>query len=267
METVSDVMGPDNRVTFISLGWAGRYETAEQTATRLAASLPALNRVDDAVWYLIADRPQPILDAVPETPEALTAIVASHIDREDWSDTGAWANTNFGLRTDAGQMSPDLALLTAAAGTDLDGPNVVTIRLAPDYPLGAPSQAARLFVDLVRIWQPDRARLSTLSTDEHIITTRAAYLAWTSAKAYREPDPLPEEISIPFGDGTLYASRTWSVEAVTALHAALKSAGAPRYLDRPDEQDPPAFPDGFPAGLEELDSQITWGRHLDTPRV
>ena len=259
-------MGPDNQATYISLGWAGRSETPEQTAARLAASLPLLNRVDGAAWYERVSHRQPILDAVPGTPETLAALVQLRLDEEKRSERSALMKPDFTLRMDPGQMSPDLAVLSATTGASIDWVNLATIDLADGYPLGPPSQAARLFLDLVRIWQPDRARLSTGSTDEHIITTRAAYLAWASTKAYHEPDPLPQEIALPFGDGNLYASRTWSVEAVTALHDALKSAGAPRYFDRPDQQDPPAFPEAYPDGLEKLDTQIAWGPHLNTPR-
>ena len=131
----------------------------------------------------------------------------------------------------------------------------VKLQLSDDFPLGAPSEAAHWFSGLVRIWQPDHARLSNSAVQRVTGLTRAAYLSWTSVKAYTEPESA-REIRFPFGDGNLRAARVWTPDGIVALDRELAQAGAPRYSNRPTKQAPPSLPDDCPEEVAALDRAI-----------
>lgn len=129
------------------------------------------------------------------------------------------------------------------------------LNLSDDFTPGAVAAAAALFADLVRIWEPDHAQLGTTAMYAALPLTRAAFISWTSSKAYAEPES-DREVSFPSGDGVLRISRDWSVDGVMALEKDLVALGAPTASALPRVQDVPQFPDAIPPGLKDMDREV-----------
>ncbi|MCC3290359.1 hypothetical protein [Arthrobacter sp. zg-Y1110] len=258
MRTVREVLGPECRKPFISLVWEGRKESALEVARRLA---PTMSLISDRYpagsvnWYLPTDENGGGTVPVPEDPGSLESVV-----KETKATTGSEfdsSGTYLFLYEDPAQRMNPLASISVAAGFTRD--NEVTVDLPEDFPLGPPSAAARLFLDLVRIWQPDSASFMTVSAIRASMgkgcVSHAAYLAWTSAKAHEQVPAVSGEYVIPFGEGQLFVAREWTLPGIVALHDEL----GPEELGGPKVQDPPSFPDGYPTELDGLDSEILWG--------
>lgn len=258
MKSGKDIFGISSG-PFINLNWAGRGESPESAAARLAGTMSVLSVWTGLQWYRdTGDRNSSVVrfDLIPAEQQGLTELINP---RAAWARDAAPRLSSYFLSL---RSSPDpartyTALLSGSAGSEQDLSNQVKLQLADDFPVGTPSQAARWFLDLVRIWQPDRARMSSQSVEQEIGLTRAAYLSWASVKAYTEP-LSDKEIRIPFGDGALGAARLWTVEGIAALDRDLRQAKAPKASIRPSLQDPPQFPSRYPKELDSLDREVTW---------
>ena len=258
MRTVREVLGPECRKPFISLVWESRKESALEVARRLA---PTMSLISDRYpagtvnWYPPTDENGAGAVPVPEDPDSLESVV-----KETKAAMGSEfdsSGTYLFLYEDPAQRTNPLASISVAAGFARD--NEVTVDLPEDFPLGSPSAAARLFLDLVRIWQPDSASFMTISAIRASMgkgyVSHAAYLAWTSAKAHEQVPAVSGEYVIPFGEGQLFVAREWTLPGIVALHDEL----GPEEVRGPTVQDPPRFPNGYPAQLDELDGEILWG--------
>lgn len=251
MKTVKDMFGAGAGAS-IDLAWNGREEDFSSTAARLSASLVRLTELTGLQWhYDTADLQSrsAAFATVPSDPEAIAGILRQNQD-QDWGFTACTFSAL--LSAGPGTGAPTPAQIHIASGSPLDSWNRMNLDLSDDFPLGTVTDAAALFSDLVRIWQPDHAQLGTRAMYAALPTTRAAFMSWTSAKAYTEPES-DGEICVPFGDGTLRVARDWTVEAVLKLDTELKAAGAPQADNSPKTQDPPQFPSESP-DLTELAS-------------
>ena len=240
MKTVKDVFGADSGAS-INLGWNGREEDYLSSAARFSATMVRLTALTGLQWYYdTEDRRSRRANfvAVPTAPDVLAGILRDN-PHPDWGETA----TSFSalLSADPAAGLQTAARISAAVGSPPDRWNAMNLGLSDDFPLGDASEAAALFADLVRIWQPDHAQLGTTAMYASLPLTRAAYVSWSSSKAYTEPES-EKEISIPFGDGTLNIARDWTVEGIIALNGELAAAGAPKASSRPKKQDPPQFP-------------------------
>lgn len=259
MRSVGDIFGADRSDAYINLNWAGRRETPSALAGRLAATLSMLSDRTGMSWYRdTADRNSYDVnfEMVPTDPEALAEFLNTRTD-EGWTEVPPWMGFHILLRAGADRNAKTLATLSGSTASSMERRNGIHLQLADDFPFGTPSEAARWFLELVRTWQPDHARLSNAGAQAVTGLTRAAYLSWTSAMAYAEPESA-QEIRIPFGDGNLGAVRVWTPEGIVALDRELAAAGAPRYSNRPSKQTAPTFPDRLPEGLSVLDHEVTW---------
>ncbi|PPB50904.1 hypothetical protein C4K88_03330 [Arthrobacter pityocampae] len=202
---------------------------------------------------------------IPVDPGALVEMIDASFDRS----LGFRNRTLLSLflrddPSDESRTDPSLSIGVGSGST-----NNISLRLTDDFPLGSPAEAARLFVDLVRIWQPDLARFSTISAIKATMgkghVNHAGYLAWVSATAYGPEPETDRELVLPHGEGWVYVAREWTDQGVVALFEDLARGGAHRVSARPDVQNPPHIPDGYPAGLEELDRLVSWGEPGSTP--
>lgn len=261
MKTVRDVLGPDCRKPFVSLIWEGRNESALELSVRILETLQLVSsRFPDGAyqWFRgpadVGEAPT----AVPETIGELAGMVADSLDTELGSYFSQ-SHLSLFLLDGPTHLMDVPSSVTVAAGSGDSNSNRVTVDLPEDFPLGSPSDAACLFLDLVRIWQPDSAKFNTASAARAIMgrgyVSHAAYLSWTSAKAHSPASQAEGEMAIPFGDGWLYVARTWTIPAIVALHEELH----PGRTNAPEVQDPPYLPEGYPIELDGLDSQIVWG--------
>ncbi|UWX98449.1 hypothetical protein N2K95_07335 [Arthrobacter zhaoxinii] len=242
---------------FINLNWAGRVEKPETVAARLAGTMSLLSAWTGLQWYHdTGERNSTAVsyEVVPAEQQSLTGLINPRTARE--RDAAPQLSSYFmSMRSSPDPNGTYMVLLSGSAGSDQELTNQVKLQLADDFPVGVPPEAARWFLDLVRLWEPDRARLSSQSVEQEIWLTRAAYLSWTSAKAY--PEPLSDkEVRIPFGDGGLGIARTWTVEGIAALDRDLRHAGAPKASNRPPTQNQPQFPSGYPKELDSLAREL-----------
>lgn len=261
MKSVNEVFGAESPRTYINLNWAGRVERPTAIAARLSATMSVLSEWTGLQWYRdTADRmgTEVRFELVPTEVARLTQVIDSTGGNDD-EGSFSWTGFFQSLRAGSDPSSKTLAVLNGSTASIMEQRNQVKLQLTDEFPLGTPSQAAHWFLDLVRIWQPDQARLSTLALQKATGFSRAGYLSWTSSKAYTEPES-DAEILIPFGDGALRVSRTWTVDAIVQINRELEEAGAPEFSDRPAVQDPPHFPEGYPEGLDSLDHEVSWAR-------
>ncbi|WP_146070494.1 hypothetical protein [Arthrobacter sp. 08Y14] len=257
MRSVEEIFGADRSDAYINLNWAGRRETPSVLAGRLASTLSMLSDRTGMSWYRdTADRNSHDVnfELVPTGAEALAEFLNPRTD-EGWMDLPPWMGFHILLRASSDRNAKTLATLSGSTASSMERRNEIHLELADDFPLGTPSEAARWFLELVRTWQPDHARLSNSAAQRVTGLTRAAYLSWTSAIAYTEPESA-QEIGIAFGDGKLRAARVWTPEGIVALNRELAQAGAPRYSNRPTQQNPPTFPEDYPEELSTLDREI-----------
>ena len=259
MSPIREVLGPECRKPFISLIWEGRDESALEISRRLC---PTMSLITDrspagtAIWYRYTDETGEEPLTVPEAAEALGPVVEATFNSPS-SEYFSRSSLSLFLFEDAAQRSSPTTSVSVAAGSGTS--NIVTVNFTEDFPLGPPSAAARLFLDLVRIWQPDLASFSTISAVRARMGTghvsHAAYLSWTSEKAHDQAPAAEGEYMVPFGEGQLFVAKSWTLAGLLALHEEL----GPGAVKGPEVQDPPHFPDGYPAELDRLDSEIVWG--------
>lgn len=266
MKSVNEVFGAESPRTYINLNWAGRVERPAEIAARLSATMSVLSDWTGLQWYRdTADRKGTDVrfELVPTDVARLTQAIDSTGGTDDTGGAGneasSWTGFFQSLRAGSAPSIKTLAVLNGSTASIMEQRNEVQLQLTDDFPLGTPTQAAQWFLDLVRIWQPDHARLSTLALQKATGFSRAGYLSWTSSKAYAEPES-DAEVRIPFGDGVLRAPRRWTVEAIVEINRELEAAGAPEFSERPAVQDPPHFPEGYPEGLDSLDREVSWAR-------
>ena len=255
MKTVKEIFGAESRAA-ISLGWNGREEGCESSSARLSAALVLLSEKTGMSWYRDTEdlmSRKATFVVVPTSPDVLADLLQENRDLE-WGET-ATSFTAFLSSGPEGDDLPAAARIHITCGSPLDRWNKIHMALDDVFPLGSVSDAAAMFAEVVRIWQPDYARLSTSEVNSTLPLTRASYISWTSAKAYTEPE-IDGEVAFPFGDGTLRVAREWTVESIVVLNRELTEAGAPKLSKRPKKQDTPRFPDGLPAGLEALDREV-----------
>lgn len=255
MKTVKEIFGAESRAT-MSLGWNGREEGYGSSAARLSAALVLLSERTGMEWYRDTEdlmSRKATFVVVPTSPDTLADLLQENRNLE-WGET-ATSFTAFLSAGPAGHDLPTAARIHITCGSPLDRWNKVYLAFDDAFPLGSVSDAAVMFAEFVRIWQPDYARLSTSEVNATLPLTRASYISWTSAKAYTEPES-EKEVAFPFGDGTLRVAREWTVGGVVGLNQALTEAGAPKLSARPKKQDTPRFPDELPAGLEALDREV-----------
>ena len=206
---------------------------------------------------------------LPGDIEGLTALAAGKSDKNPDGTVREQGRTNIVALLLPDPEDPDLnsdAMLSVLAGTPLGLNNKLSLQLEDSFPLGTPSQASRWFLDLVRIWQPQYALLKTVlaNSTDYGLGTGAAFLSWLSTKAFGPAPDVESAVRIPFGDGALYAAREWSLNGFATLGSDLCAAGGAQILDAPKFQDPPAFPDGYPDGLDRLDELVAWGPNSTT---
>ena len=223
MKTVQEVFGPDNAEAFITLSWGARDEDAAAIAGRLQPTLAliaGLNPAESVHWYIASPEIQSELASVPSQEEALTQYVDSTFERQ-WGESNAWTTVSLELKATAAQEAPVLAALSVRAGTADPKMNSVMLDLSPDFPMGTPSRTAEWFLELVRIWQPDSALLTTQATLDEVDLgiTHAAYLAWLSAPSHDAN--VDGEIRVYDGGGILHAAKLWTVPGIVSLHKAL----------------------------------------------
>lgn len=256
MKTVKELFGEYSEDTIVGLGWNGREETQLESAARLAASMSLLSELTGLQWWRDTEPLESRTANFVTVPADVTAVeeLLREEVRFDWGETAASFSVLLSASNPA-DGAPALASLHATVGSPIDKWNKVRISLSDDFPLGSPAQATTWFAELVRIWQPDFARLTNIAVLENKVFTRASYISWTSNKAYTEPEGRMD-VRFLFGDGTLSVAREWTVEGVTALDRELAAAGAPRLSKRPKKQDTPQFPDELPEGLESLDHEV-----------
>lgn len=263
MKRAREVLDPDSRKPFITLSWAGRNESAAELAPRVEATT---NRVlaqyegAPAVWFQSpTDLGQDPVHLPCDLP-ALTDLLQDSFDRT-LGDYSSRTSLSLFIDEDPPKLDRTSTSLSLAAGSGER--NTVTLRLTEEFPLGSPSQAARLLLDLTRIWQPDSAELMTVSAARDTLGkgpyNHVAYMLWTSNKTY---DPSPEvdgEIALPHGEGRLHVAKLWTDQAVVALYEQLGQAGTVRASAESDLQDLPHVPEGYPDQLKDLDSLVSWG--------
>lgn len=267
MKTVQEVFGPDNAEPFITLNWAGRDEDAAGIARRLQPTLEliaGLYPAGSVTWYIATPDIQSELAPVPTEDEALTAYVDSTFERP-WGESNAWTTISLELKASSAQKAPALAALSVRAGSIDAKMNTVILDLSPDFPMGAPAQAAAWFLELVRIWQPDSAIFTTQATLDEVDLgmTHAAYLAWISG-AYGEDHTAAGEVTVPYGEGLLHAADEWTVRGLTKLNDALRSAGEGKSSEIPPSQSIPEFSRDVPASLHAELASIFPSDHSPT---
>lgn len=271
MTVVTDVFGPEHHKVTLFMGWEGRNETPAEIAVRLLATIRTLASLYPEGKAALHTLEGPGLNSkcrLPETLDELTDFVADRTDRLPNGEIYDEARTRFTALLLPDATSPELqsdAMIGMIVGTSLVLGNQLSVQFEDSFPLGSPSEASRWFADLVRIWQPDYALLKTsLANHTHSGTsTYAGFLSWASSKALGPSPQVNSAICLPFGDGTLYASREWTVDGIGAFVEELRNAGARSVLDIPERQDTPHLPAGYPDGLEQLDELVAWGPDLE----
>ncbi|MCQ1956335.1 hypothetical protein NNX39_07435 [Arthrobacter sp. zg-Y826] len=271
MTVASEVFGPEHEQVTLYMSWKGRGETPAGIAGRLLQTMHILANLyphGKAALCTLGRDGTGGPHRLPGDLEGLTALAAGKSNKNPDGTVREQGRTSIVALLlpdpeDAALKSD--AMLSVLAGTPLGLNNKVSLQLEDNFPMGPPSRASHWFLDFVRIWQPQYALLKTTLTNstDFGIGTGAAYLSWVSFKAFGPAPEVASAVRVPFGDGALYVAREWSLNGFAALGRDLSAAGCARILDAPKFQDPPAFPDGYPAGLDRLDDLVSWGSELD----
>ena len=243
--TVAELFTPADGCVFIPLMWGGRKETLAEVAARAAATMDALvsavpeSPVQELSWMRIAD------DGLGYTPApSTTADLKNLAPDEIGHDPGS---TSLQLLLFAGNPETGLIAsfgLSAGAEQTYLG-NSCTVTLEPAYPLGTAGEAKDLFRELVRIWQPESAILSTdrtVAEIDNLYDTYAGYTSWISLQSFGVPPRLASAAAERFGDGSLLIAADWSVEGVLRLHQELLAQRVPSLAAAADVQVVPQFP-------------------------
>lgn len=271
MTVASEVFSPEHERATLFMGWRGRGESPTEIASRLLPTMKVLTGLypeGNAAFHVLEGDSLDRSRQVPDALDALSSFAAVNSDREpngEVREKGRTRLVSILLPKPSDPVLRSDAMLTVAAGTPLALDNSISLMLEDSFPIGTPSEAARWFLDLVRIWQPEFALLKTSLTNRTYSAngTYAGYLSWASEAALGSLPEVPSAVRIPFGTGALYAARQWTVGGVGDFIEDLRRAGAASVREIPQFQSPPTFPEDYPAGLNELDEAVAWGPGLD----
>lgn len=266
MTTASEVFSPEHGQITLYMAWKGRGETSGEIAARLLPTMSVLAgrySNDSAGFYSLGGDNLESRIRLPGNLKELAVYAAGKTDQDEDGAHHENGRTRLVALLLPDPSAPDLqsdAMLSVVAGTSLGLTNKVSVQFESGFPLGTPAEAARWFLELVRIWQPEYALLKTGLTNstDYSLGTYAGYLSWVSNKAFDPVPPLASAVQIPFGDGMLYAARNWTLDGFAALSRDLAKAGAGQVLQIPKFQDPPEFPSQYPEELFRLDEQVRW---------
>ena len=270
MTLASEVFGPEHEQVSVYMAWKGRGETPTEIAERLSRTVTVLTGLypdGSAAFCTLGGADLNAPNRMPDDFEGLSDLAASKSDKNPDGTVREQGRTSLVAllmpNPETGPRSD--AMLSVAAGTPLGLNNKLSLQLEDTFPMGTPSETARWFLDLVRLWQPQYALLKTALTNSTDLGmgTNSGYLSWASTKAFGSVPEVASAVCFPFGHGVLYAAREWSIAGFATLARDLAAAGGARILDTPKLQDPPAFPQGYPGGLDRLDDLVTWGPELD----
>ncbi|GAA3291396.1 hypothetical protein ACFFON_18155 [Arthrobacter citreus] len=244
-KTVAELFTPEDGCVFIPLMWGGRKETPAEVVARAAATMEALvsavpeNAAQELSWMRIADDGLGYTPA-PSTAADLKALAAEETDRDPGPTTLQLllfsGNPETGLIASFG--------LSAGAEQTYLG-NSCTITLEQGYPLGTAEGAQALFRELVRIWQPESAILSTdrtVAEIENLYDTYAGYTSWISLESFGVPPRLESAAAERFGDGTLLTAAEWTIEGIRRMHQELLALRVPSLAAAAEVQVVPQFP-------------------------
>lgn len=267
MTLASEVFGPEHGQVTLHMEWMGRGETPAEIASRLLPTmkiLTGLHAGGRAGFYSLGGSSPDARVRLPDSLEDLTAYAAEKSDREPDGSVREQGRTSLVALLLADPSRPALqadAMLSVVAGTPLELSNYVSADFSAGFPLGSPRTATRWFADVVRTWQPEYAVLRTdLSNNpEDDRDTYAGYLAWVSAGTYGIGPEVPSAVQMPFGEGTLYVAKDWSIKGFRAFSDDLVKVGAVPLLSVPKVQNPPKFGEGHPEALASLDETVRWG--------
>lgn len=244
-QMVAELFTPEDGCVFIPLMWGGRKETPAEVAARAAATMDALasavpeNPALELSWMRIAD------DGLGYTTAPSTAADLKNMATEESErDAGP---TTLQLLLFAGNPETGLIAsfgLSAGAEQTYLG-NSCTVTFEKAYPLGTIGEAKDLFRDLVRIWQPESAILSTdrtVAEIDNLYDSYAGYASWISLESFGIPPRLESAAAERFGDGTLLAAADWTVEGVRRMHQELLTQRVPSLTAAAEVQVVPQFP-------------------------
>ncbi|MCQ1995332.1 hypothetical protein [Arthrobacter sp. zg-Y1171] len=234
---------------WLSLEWGSRKETPVRVAERILLTLPLIRKRfpdPDAQWQMSAQillvSGQKWID-IPKDPESLGALIQSPRQRDvpySKVDTGT-LKAKFSL---TGTGDPENGLFSFEISAGRSGvwgnpANEITLLPPAEFVIGSPEDARRWFGELVHIWQPETACLTTPETmtrctergtqlgvgQRSIYAPSVGYLNWFSRTGYgRLPFPL-DAATRECPDGTLIAVREWNAAAVADLYAELETMG------------------------------------------
>jgi hypothetical protein len=244
-QIVAELFTPEDGSVFIPLMWGGRKESPADVAARAAATMSALagavpeNPAQELSWMRIAD------DGLGYTPAPSTAADLKNLAAEETDRSPG--PTTLQLLLFAGNPETGLIAsfgLSAGAEQTYLG-NSCTVTLEQAYPVGTVGEARDLFKDMVRIWQPESAILSTDRTVAEIdglYDTYAGYTSWISLESFGVPPRLQSASAERFGDGTLLTAEDWTVEGVRRMHQELLAQRVPSLTAAAEVQVVPQFP-------------------------
>ena len=176
MKTVKETFGEQSKGTFVGLGWNGREESQADSAARIVASMSLLSELTGLQWWRDTEPLESRIGhfvTVPADVSAVADLLREDI-RFDWGETAS-RFTGLLSAADPNTGSPVVGQLHTTSGSPLDDWNSAQILLTDDFPLGSPAQAAAWFAELVRIWQPDFARLNSIAVLENMVFTRVDF--------------------------------------------------------------------------------------------
>lgn len=244
-QIVAGLFTPEDGCVYIPLMWGGRKETPAEVAARAAATMGALagavpeNPAQELSWMRIADGGLGYTPA-PSTAADLRNLAAEETEREPGPTT--LQLLLFAGNPDTGAIA-SFGLSAGAEETYLG--NSCTVTLEQAYPLGTVGEAKDLFSDLVRIWQPESAIMSTdrtVSEIDDLYETYAGYTSWISLESFGVPPRLQYASAERFGDGTLLIAEDWTVEGVRRMHHELHALRVPSLTAAAEVQVVPQFP-------------------------
>ena len=263
-QTVGELFPKTDRVqAWLSLKWGSRKETPVQVAERMLLMLPLVrDRFGDRDTYW---RMSPGGGDVPDSPEALGALIQSPRQRDvpdSLVDTGT-RTARFTLMAGNEPGQPLFSFDVEAGRSHFWKPNEIALQPPADFVVGSPEEARGWFRELVRIWQPETASLTTPESRDLCRERRkqlgighrpfdapsVGYLNWFSRTGYgRLPFPLLDAVAEEDPAGTLIAAKDWTAAAVADLYAELEIMVMLRPMPEVQVLDGPFNEDGAPIG-------------------
>lgn len=249
-ETVAQLFSMEARRAYVTLMWGGRLESSDEIAARIWSSMETIRehvygdpRYGESAWNMLGEDGLSVVP-VPDSLPGVEEVARKNTDTINGVRTDATA-VQFDLCPDLGSKSIASFYTLVGEGQTATG-NTISIRFAPEYPLGTEEEAADLFRGLVRTWQPDAGILSTnhiTNAIPDLHDTYAGCMTWISEAAFGSPPPLENADAEAFGDGFLLTAHNWTVSGVRKVHEELLAAGSPAITDFPvPSQKVPEFP-------------------------